>query len=70
MSEESLRELERRWRASGDPQDERRWLTARARAGELVMLCLPLGGRLRPRVAAVAALARERYAAEEPPRPA
>jgi hypothetical protein len=35
MSDESLRELGRRWRASQDPADELRWHAARVRAGEL-----------------------------------
>ena len=35
MSDETLRELERRWRLSGQPADELRWHVARVRAGEL-----------------------------------
>lgn len=35
MSDATLRELERAWRASGDPADEARWHAARVRAGEL-----------------------------------
>ena len=42
MSDEDLRQLERRWRASGDPQDERRWLAARIRAGEVAWLAWEL----------------------------
>lgn len=35
MSDERLRELERRWRQGGRPDDRLRWWTARARAGDL-----------------------------------
>lgn len=35
MSDAALRDLERRWRASRDVDDEARWLQARVRAGEL-----------------------------------
>lgn len=35
MSDLDLRELERRWRASGSPDDEARWLVGRVRRGEL-----------------------------------
>lgn len=35
MSDESLRELERTWRQTGDPAHEERWHLARVRAGEL-----------------------------------
>lgn len=35
MSDQELRELERAWRASGDPTDEARWQLARVRAAEL-----------------------------------
>lgn len=33
--DDELRELERRWRRSGEPGDQARWLQARLRAGEL-----------------------------------
>lgn len=35
MADPGLRELERRWRQSGAPDDEARWLVARLRKGEL-----------------------------------
>lgn len=35
MADHELRELERRWRASGDPGDEAAWLLARLRSGSL-----------------------------------
>lgn len=35
MSDERLRELERRWRQGGRPDDRLRWWTARARAADL-----------------------------------
>lgn len=35
MSDDALRELERRFRASGDPADEARWLAESVRAGRL-----------------------------------
>ncbi len=35
MADLGLRELERRWQASGSPDDEARWLVARVRRGEL-----------------------------------
>jgi hypothetical protein len=42
VSDERLRELERRWRETGDDADERRWLEARVRAGDLDPLALEL----------------------------
>lgn len=35
MSDDRLRELERRWRTTGAPEDEGAWLSERVRAGEL-----------------------------------
>jgi len=46
MSDERLRELERRWRDSGDPGDEARYLGARLRAGGLERRALALAAFL------------------------
>lgn len=65
MGDESVRELERRWRQSGDPQDEGRWLLARARAGQLAQAALETAAWL----GAPGAVHAAPGAAEPPPRP-
>ncbi|MCO5165541.1 MAG: hypothetical protein M9894_04115 [Planctomycetes bacterium] len=55
MSDERLRELERRWRQGGRPDDRLRWWSARARAGDL-----PAGADLLVARVAGGALAAER----------
>jgi len=46
MSDSELRELERRYRASGSVQAEAAWLRARVQAGELALDCLKLAALL------------------------
>jgi len=46
MSDERLRELERRWRESGELDDEVAWLAERVRAGELSPRALELAAHL------------------------
>lgn len=55
MSDQGLRQLERRWRASGDPADEAAWLLGRLRAGELPAERLELAALLGHEPAARAA---------------
>lgn len=57
MSDDRLRDLERRWRAGGAPEDDARLLRERVRAGALAAADLELAARL-GHPAACAALAR------------
>lgn len=63
MTDDALRALERRWRATGAVEDEAAWLSARLRAGGLAEARLRAAARLGHRAAQVA-LADD---TEEPP---
>lgn len=54
MVDATVRDHERRWRETGAPDDEVRWLVARARAGELTAERLELAARLGSRAARAA----------------
>lgn len=54
MSDDEVRELERRWRASGSDADEAAWLVARLRAGTLEPAQVELLARLGDRAAVLA----------------
>ena len=59
MSDERLRELERRWKETGSVEDEAAWLSERVRAGELTEERLRLAAAL-GQPAAVAASGSDR----------
>jgi hypothetical protein len=69
MSDEGLRALERRWKASGSPRDEAVYLVARIRRGELTESRVALAAALRHPGAleAIATLRRPEGLPQDPP---